>query len=231
MEFIPYKWACEMDPDIVKKANRIAESIERERATGKEIFPPTGSLYKTLSLTSPDEVSVVILGQDPYPTPGNAMGLAFSVQDGQPVPASLKNIYKEMHDDLGVDVPNTGDLTPWAKSGVLLLNTVLSVESGKPESHKKLGWQVVTRDIIRVCLEQPQPIVFLLWGRHANALLPEEEINRYTQKYAVRASHPSPLGCRKGNSEIPAFLGSKPFSKANELLDKNIPWGSVNDGE
>ncbi|AGF72332.1 uracil-DNA glycosylase [Corynebacterium halotolerans] len=154
-----------------------------------------------------DEVKVLIVGQDPYPTPGHAMGLSFSTRPGVRPPRSLANIYRELHDDLGVDPPEDGDLTPWADQGVLLLNRVLSVRPGKAASHRRKGWEPVTEAAIRALAAREKPLVAILWGRDAQstgAFL--GDVPR------VESPHPSPLSASRG------FFGSRPFSRANELL-------------
>jgi uracil-DNA glycosylase len=152
-------------------------------------------------------VRVLIVGQDPYPTPGNAVGLSFSVAPDVRLPASLRNIYKEMVDDLGVPMPSNGDLTPWTQQGVLLLNRVLSVEPGKAGSHRGKGWEAVTEQAIRALAERDKPLVAILWGRDARNLRP-----LMPGVPCVESAHPSPLSARNG------FFGSKPFSRANEML-------------
>ena len=185
-----------------------------------------------LELTPPEAVRCVILGQDPYPTPGVANGLAFSASPGQKIPPSLRNIFKELAADLGCPLPSGPDLTPWAERGVLLLNTTLTVRAGEAQSHAKWGWQTVTGEILRVCAQLPQPLVFLLWGQHAlkaaETAIRAETLSSSGNKRVLRSSHPSPLGANKGSAEIPAFLGSRPFSRVNALLSamgaEEIEW-------
>lgn len=178
----------------------------------KQIYPPRGKIFNALKTTPFGDIKVVILGQDPYHGYGQAHGLCFSVNKGVALPPSLKNIYKEMEEDLGIVQPKHGYLQSWAAQGVLMLNTVLTVEEGKPNSHAKLGWQTFTDEIIKLVNTQEKPIVFLLWGR--NAINKAKFINQ--NKHLVLTSvHPSPLSAYGG------FFGCKHFSKCNEFLTKN----------
>lgn len=178
----------------------------------KMIFPPKNYILRALSLTDYDDVKVVILGQDPYHGLGEANGLAFSVNDGIKLPPSLKNIYKELHDDLGIDIPNKGDLTCWAKEGVLLLNSVLTVEKDKPASHKNLGWEKFTDSIISKVNEKNTSVVFILWGNFARS---KKALITNPIHLVLESTHPSPFSCNNG------FFGSRPFSKTNNFLKKN----------
>lgn len=184
--------------------------------SGKEFLPKKEQIWTALELTPVEEVKVVILGQDPYPTPGNAHGLAFSVlSDVRPLPASLKNIYKEMENDIGIKGPKHGYLEAWSKRGVLLLNTVLSVEAGAPQSHSKVGWEEVTDKIIEVVAENCNNVIFVLWGRSAQAK--KKLLAGYLDKKGHRvfeSAHPSPLSASRG------FFGSKPFSTINAWRDE-----------
>jgi uracil-DNA glycosylase len=188
---------------------QIKAFLLQEKAAGKVIYPPSSMIFQALNTTPFDKVRVVILGQDPYHNPGEAMGLSFSVPRGVRVPASLKNIYKELQDDLGIEPATNGDLTAWAEQGVLLLNTSLTVEQNQPASHSNIGWQLFTDEIIIKLAQQTRPIVFMLWGKHAQSKIPLIEANK--QHLILSAAHPSPLA--RG-----AFFGSKPFSQANNWL-------------
>lgn len=190
--------------NIVKFVNKVYKE--------KTIFPPKGRILSALDITDYNDVKVVILGQDPYHGIGEANGLAFSVNDGVKIPPSLKNIYKELHDDLGVEIPNTGNLESWAKEGVLLLNSVLTVEKDKPASHKNIGWETFTDSIIKKLNERDKPIVFILWGNFAKS---KKELITNPKHLVLTSSHPSPFSVNYG------FFGSKPFSKTNEFLRKN----------
>ena len=207
---IPGAWAARMNPAALDKAANLSR-----RADAETVLPPRHQLFRALQLTPPESVRCVILGQDPYHTPGVANGLAFSANAGCKVPPSLRNIFKELCADIGCPAPTSPDLTPWAEQGVLLLNTILTVRPGAAGSHAGWGWQTVTADLLRVCAELPQPIMFLLWGRHAQkaGLRPPTETKQY-----LCSSHPSPLGASKASADVPAFLGSRPFSKTNAFL-------------
>lgn len=212
------KWSELLSPQAIQTSMALSERAKEESEAGHSIYPPQEKIFQALTLTPPERVKVVIIGQDPYHGPGQANGLAFSVAPGVPIPPSLRNIYKELHDDIGCAIPESGDLTPWAKRGVLLLNTSLTVEQGRPASHSDWGWNTFVLDICRVCLELPQPVVFLLWGGYARAFTASLHISRIDNKACFFSSHPSPLGAMKSNGVVPAFLGSRPFSAANRFL-------------
>ena len=182
----------------------------------KEFLPSRENIWRALELTPLDSIKVVILGQDPYPTPGNAHGLAFSVMpDVRPIPASLKNIYKELVSDIGFVSPNHGNLEEWAKRGVMLLNTVLTVEAGSPQSHTKIGWEEVTDQIIRSIAARSENVIFILWGKSAQ--VKKKLLSLYLDKNKHRvfeSAHPSPLSASKG------FFGTKPFSTVNRWLQE-----------
>ena len=175
----------------------------------KTIFPPKHDIFKALRLTDYDNIKIVILGQDPYHGTGEAEGLSFSVQDGIRKPPSLKNIFKELKDDLGYDEPESGSLIRWAKEGVLLLNSLLTVEKDKPLSHKKLGWETFTDEIIKKINEKETPVVFILWGAYARS---KKVYITNPNHFIIESAHPSPFSARNG------FFGSKPFSRANNFL-------------
>ncbi|WP_019121269.1 uracil-DNA glycosylase [Brevibacillus massiliensis] len=175
------------------------------------VYPERDELFTALRLTSYADTKVVILGQDPYHGPGQAHGLSFSVKPGAKIPPSLKNIYKELQDDLGCYIPNNGYLVKWAEQGVLLLNTVLTVRAGSPNSHKGIGWENLTDRIIQLVNRREKPAVFILWGNHAQEKRPLIDENRHC---ILSSAHPSPFSARKG------FFGSKPFSAANHFLQK-----------
>lgn len=226
---VPSAWAERIEPSVLKRAAELAERAERLRESGENILPPQACIFRALDLTPPERVRCVILGQDPYPTPGAANGLAFSANPGEKIPPSLRNIFQELAADLGCPMPSGPDLTAWARQGVLLLNTCLTVRAGEAQSHAKWGWQAVTGDILRVCAELPQALVFLLWGRHAIRTaekilcFPENHSgaksgNPIGGKRVICSSHPSPLGAKKGSADIPAFFGSRPFSRTNAFL-------------
>lgn len=185
----------------------------------KTIFPPKDYIFNALKLTSFKDTKVVIVGQDPYHGEGEAHGLSFSVQEGIKLPPSLKNIYKELEDDLGISPALKGDLTKWAKEGVLLLNAVLTVEKDKPASHRNKGWELLTDYIIKILNTKEEPVVFILWGNFAKE---KAQLITNPNHYIVTSPHPSPFSARSG------FFGSKPFSKANNYLKskglKEIDW-------
>lgn len=174
-----------------------------------KVYPPKEDLFKALKLTPYQDTKVVILGQDPYHGPGQAHGLSFSVKPGVRIPPSLVNIYKELQSDLGVPIPNHGTLVHWAEQGVLLLNTVLTVRDGEANSHKGLGWERFTDAVIEKLNERDKPVVFILWGSHAQKK--GAFIDR-KKHLVIQSVHPSPLSVHRG------FFGSRPFSKANAFL-------------
>ncbi len=178
-----------------------------------EVYPPAGREFFALEKTQPQAVRVVILGQDPYHEPGQAMGLAFSVAKGTALPPSLRNIYQELQNDLGIVPAPHGDLTSWAEQGVLLLNTVLTVEKGKANSHAVWGWQRLTDAVISATNALPQPMAFVLWG--AQAQKKAALVRTQAPRLLLSAPHPSPLSSYRG------FFGSKPFSKINAFLQEN----------
>lgn len=184
--------------------------IVNEEYRTRQIFPPADDIFNAFHLTPLHEVKVVILGQDPYHGTGQAHGLCFSVRPGVEIPPSLVNIYKELHDDLGCSIPNHGCLTKWAKQGVLLLNTVLTVRAHQANSHKGIGWEEFTDAAIRKLNEQDRPIVFILWGRPAQA---KKTMLHNPKHLILEAPHPSPLSAYRG------FFGSRPFSQANRFLE------------
>ncbi len=184
--------------------------LQAEKAAGKRIFPKGSAYFRALDLTPLDAVKVVILGQDPYHGPGQAHGLCFSVQPGVRVPPSLVNIYKEMQSDLGIPPARHGFLEHWARQGVLLLNNVLTVEMGLAASHQGRGWETFTDAVVRLVNAKPEPVVFMLWGAHAQRKAAFVDSSRHL---VLKSAHPSPLSAHNG------FLGSRPFSKANAFLE------------
>jgi uracil-DNA glycosylase len=182
-----------------------------EVAAGRGFYPPGDQVFNALALTPFDEVRVVILGQDPYHGAGQAMGLCFSVPAGVPLPPSLRNIYEELERDVGIPRPTSGDLTPWAERGVLLLNAVLTVSPGKPASHAGKGWERFTDRVIGELSEGREGIVFLLWGRYAQEKGSHVDATRH---HVLTASHPSPYS-------VSGFFGCRHFSKANSILESS----------
>ena len=209
MEFFKNSWDNVLEEEMAKPYFVDMLNFLDGEYNSKKIYPPRNKIFNALKTTPFGNIKVVILGQDPYHGYGQAHGLCFSVNKGVALPPSLKNIYKEMESDLGITQPNHGYLQSWAKQGVLLLNTVLTVEEGNPNSHAKIGWQTYTDQIIKIANTQDNPIVFLLWGR--NAINKAKFINQ--NKHLVLTSvHPSPLSAYGG------FFGCKHFSKCNEFL-------------
>ncbi len=199
-------WARALAP-ISNEIAAMGDFLREEAAAGRDYLPADRNILRAFSYPL-DDVRVLIVGQDPYPTPGHAVGLSFSVDRAvRPVPRSLQNIYKELHDDLGIDIPDHGDLGAWASNGVMLLNRVLTVQSGLTGSHRGRGWEAVTEAAIRALVARPRPLVAILWGRDAASLSP-----LLGSIPAIVSAHPSPLSARNG------FFGSRPFSRANELL-------------
>ena len=186
----------------------LVQQLHAEKAAGRTIFPPGGLIFRAFDLCPLERTKVVILGQDPYHGYGQAMGLSFSVPPGVPAPPSLKNIFKEIETDLGVQMSGSPDLTPWARQGVLLLNTVLTVRAGEPTSHSGLGWQTFTDAVIRTVSERRDGVVFLLWGSYARSKAPLIDGARHL---VLEAAHPSPLA--RG-----AFFGCRHFSRCNDYL-------------
>jgi len=184
----------------------------QEKQNKEVIFPAGTKIFAALDQTSFNKVKVVILGQDPYHGAGQANGLCFSVNKGITVPPSLKNIFKELHSDIGIDLPRNGDLGPWASQGVLLLNSVLTVRANQPASHQNKGWENFTDTIIKILSERKEHLVFMLWGLFARS---KKNLIDTSSHYILEASHPSPFSAHSG------FLGCKHFSKANDYLVKN----------
>ncbi len=190
----------------------LVEFLKTEKSSKQVVYPPGPFIFNAFNLTDLDQVKVVIIGQDPYHGPNQAHGLSFSVQKGIPAPPSLMNIYKEIQNDLGItNLKTKGDLTYWAKQGVLLLNATLTVRANKPNSHAGIGWQRFTDKVIQVLNEQCEHLVFMLWGNFAK----EKGMHIDTKKHLIlKAAHPSPFSADKG------FFGCKHFSKTNEYLIK-----------
>lgn len=185
--------------------------IKTEKAQGKTIYPPGPLIFNAFEQTPFKKVKVVILGQDPYHGPGQAHGLCFSVPDGIAPPPSLVNIYKELHTDIGLPIPATGNLTHWAHQGVLLLNAVLTVRANEPASHSKIGWMEFTDNVIKKISSEKEGVVFLLWGRFAQE---KQVLIDETRHHVLKAAHPSPFSANNG------FFGCRHFSKTNELLQR-----------
>ena len=215
-EQVPTSWKPVLDPVLTgEEARRLGGWLRAEEAAGKLVYPPRGTRLKALELTPLEEVKVVILGQDPYHGPGQAMGLCFAVPEGVKVPPSLVNIYKELEADLAIPPPSHGDLSSWARQGVLLLNNTLTVEAGQAGSHAGRGWDLVTDACVAAVAAREVPSVFILWGSHAQAKAKRIAGLRDGRHHIIESPHPSPLSAHRG------FFGSKPFSRANAFLTEN----------
>ena len=201
-------WAEALEP-VADQIAAMGEFLRAEVAAGRRYLPAGDNVLRAFKQPF-DDVRVLIVGQDPYPTPGHAVGLSFSVAEAvRPLPRSLENIFAEYASDLGYPAPSCGDLTPWAERGVLLLNRVLTVRPGNPASHRGKGWEVVTECAIRALVDRRRPMVAILWGRDASTLKP---MLAGSDCVSIESPHPSPLSASRG------FFGSRPFSRANELL-------------
>jgi len=203
-------WKAVLNP-LFENPNfsKIAAHLKTEKALNKTIYPKGSQIFNAFEQTPFDEVKVVILGQDPYHNPGQAMGLSFSVPDGIKIPPSLLNIFKELKNDTGTAIPNTGNLTSWANQGVLLLNAVLTVRENEPASHAKIGWINFTDEVIKILSNQKSRLVFILWGNFA---IQKQVLIDATKHKILKAAHPSPLSAYNG------FWGCKHFSATNEYL-------------
>ncbi|MCU5378048.1 uracil-DNA glycosylase [Bacillus cereus] len=207
--------ASEFEKEYYRK---LADFLKEEYST-HVVYPKREDIFSALEYTSYENTKVVILGQDPYHGPNQAHGLSFSVQPGIKTPPSLLNMYKELRDEYGYEIPNNGYLVKWAEQGVLLLNTVLTVRQGEANSHKGQGWEHFTDRVIELLNEREKPIIFILWGRHAQA---KKKLITNTKHHIIESVHPSPLSARRG------FFGSKPYSKVNTILvnmgEREIDW-------
>ena len=205
---------------------RLENFLAREKAEGRIVYPPDEQIFNAFRLTDFNDVKAVIVGQDPYHEAGEAMGLSFSVPSNVAVPPSLVNIYKELHADLGCPIPSSGDLTAWAKEGVLLLNSVLSVRARQAASHAGIGWERFTDKAISLLGRRDKPTAFILWGRYAQK---KRSLINPKKHLIIESAHPSPLSANRG------FFGSKPFSKVNDFLAKNgippINWEVICSGK
>lgn len=211
MEQLTNSWKDLLAREAEEPYYKLLETFLERQYNEATVYPEKENIFNALQLTDYNDVKVVILGQDPYHGPNQAHGLSFSVEKGQKLPPSLKNMMKELQQDIGCEIPEHGDLTSWAKQGVLLLNTVLTVQAGKANSHKGQGWEQLTNAIIEHLAKRDQPIVFLLWGKPAQSK--RMLIERISDKHIILQSpHPSPLSAHRG------FFGSRPYSKANEAL-------------
>jgi uracil-DNA glycosylase len=216
-------WAPLLEEEMEKTYYQQLRKVLREEYQTKVIYPDQDDIYNALQFTAFNETKVVIIGQDPYHGPGQAHGLSFSVKPGVKIPPSLKNIYKELQTDLGCSIPNHGHLVEWTKQGVLLLNAVLTVQAGIPNSHKSLGWEMFTDKVIETLDQRETPVVFILWGRFAQQ---KQQLITSSKHLIIKSPHPSPFSAHKG------FFGSRPFSQTNAFLrkigSKEINWQITN---
>ena len=223
MVTIGNEWDALLQDEFQKDYYQQLRAFLTEEYKSGPVYPPKEDIFNALKYTSYSDVKLVILGQDPYHGPGQAHGMCFSVRPGVPMPPSLQNIFKELHDDIGIFPPKTGYLVPWAREGVLLLNTVLTVRDGQPNSHKNQGWEQLTDRIITLLGEREHPIVFLLWGSHARK---KKELIHAPHHLILECAHPSPLSAHRG------FFGCEHFSKANQFLYDHgidpVDWNVVN---
>lgn len=211
MAFLINDWQDYLKDEFEKPYYLALRAFLKEAYQKDIIYPPMHDLYNALHLTSYKDTKVVILGQDPYHGKGQAHGLAFSVKEGIKLPPSLLNIFKELESDLGISINSSGDLTKWAKEGVLLLNTTLTVKEASPLSHQGKGWETLTDSIIKVLAKKEMPLVFILWGANARS---KKAFLKNTPHLILESAHPSPLSAYRG------FFGSRPFSKCNAFLNK-----------
>jgi len=211
MAILTNDWAPIMEEEFQKDYYINMREFLKEEYSSYTIYPDMYDIFNALHYTNYENTKVVILGQDPYHGPNQAHGLSFSVKPEVSIPPSLKNIYKELQDDIGVPIPNHGSLIHWAKQGVLLLNTVLTVRKKQPNSHKGKGWEHFTNEVIRKVNVKTDPVVFILWGRHAQS---KEELITAKHHLVIKSPHPSPFSANKG------FFGSQPFSRTNRFLEK-----------
>lgn len=212
MSALPSGWNTALAEEFKKPYYlQLYKKIKEEYDT-KVVYPPSDEIFTAFSLTDLKDVKVLILGQDPYHEPGQAHGLSFSVKPGIQIPPSLQNIYKELHDELGLYIPNNGYLTKWASQGVLMLNTVLTVRAHSANSHKGLGWEEFTDAAIRALNDMDKPVVYMLWGSNAQS---KEKMLNNPKQLVLKAPHPSPLSSYRG------FFGCNHFIKCNEFLKNN----------
>lgn len=212
LENLSGEWRAVLQEEASKEYyKRLMEFLDHEYASAI-VYPEKKAVFSALEATGFDDVKVVIIGQDPYHGKEQAHGMSFSVQKGMKVPPSLKNIYKELQEDLGIEPVQHGFLMEWAQQGVLLLNTVLTVREGQANSHKGKGWEQFTDKIIQTLNDREKPVIFILWGKHAEQ---KENMITNTQHAIIKSPHPSPFSAHKG------FFGSRPFSRVNDILKEN----------
>jgi uracil-DNA glycosylase len=212
MAILKNDWSEYLEQEFSKPYYLKLRAFLKEEYRTRVIYPDMYDIFNALHYTSLKETKVVILGQDPYHGEGQAHGLSFSVKPGVKPPPSLQNIFQELRNDLGCSIPNNGYLLPWAKQGVLLLNTVLTVRANEANSHRNIGWELFTDKVIETVNQKREPVVFILWGRHAQE---KAALITNPNHFLIRSPHPSPFSANRG------FFGSRPFSQANEFLRAN----------
>lgn len=205
-------WQEVVGEEFDKPYYKVLRTFLKEEYENKTIYPPKDKIWTAFETTPFHEVKVVILGQDPYHGPNQAHGLSFSVQPGVTKPPSVRNMFKELNEDIGCEIPEDGTLTKWAEQGVMMLNTVLTVQKGKAHSHKGKGWEQFTDEVIRKLSERDKPVIFVLWGKAAQA---KKELIDLDKNDVIESPHPSPFSAKRG------FFGSRPYSKVNELLKEH----------
>lgn len=210
MFIITKNWYQKLKSEFESKNYQELEKWLNKEYQNKIIYPEPEKVFNALNLVKYEDVKVVIIGQDPYHNPNQAHGLSFSVEKDIAIPPSLQNIYKELNTDIGCYIPNNGNLTKWANQGILLLNSVLTVEQNKPNSHKNKGWEKITTKVVELLNERESPVIFLLWGGNAKSIGKNINTNKH---FVLTAVHPSPLSANQGG-----WFGCKHFSKTNEIL-------------
>ena len=219
MDMPPTSWKPLLSDEVLKPYYlKIQQFLERQDKLGKVIYPPRKDIFNAFNLTTPQNVKVVIIGQDPYHGYGQAHGLCFSVKKGAKIPPSLRNIFKELEDDIGCEIPIHGDLSHWASQGVFLLNTILTVEEKQASSHQGIGWEEFTDKVIQTISDNKEKVVFILWGNYARK---KEYLIDSKKHLVIESAHPAAEIYAGGKA---CFFGSKPFSRANQYLTSPIDW-------
>jgi uracil-DNA glycosylase len=219
MDMPPTSWKPLLSDEVLKPYYlKIQQFLERQDKLGKVIYPPRKDIFNAFNLTTPQNVKVVIIGQDPYHGYGQAHGLCFSVKKGAKIPPSLRNIFKELEDDIGCEIPIHGDLSHWASQGVFLLNTILTVEEKQASSHQGIGWEEFTDKVIQTISDNKEKVVFILWGNYARK---KEYLIDSKKHLVIESAHPAAEIYAGGKA---GFFGSKPFSRANQYLTSPIDW-------
>ena len=219
IELLPNSWKSLLLGELSKPYFiEIQQFLDQQKNSGLTIYPTSKDIFKAFRITLPKQVRVVIIGQDPYHGNGQANGLCFSVKKGTKIPPSLRNIYKELEDDIQCEIPIHGDLSRWAKKGVFLLNTILTVEESMPSSHQRIGWEIFTDKVIQMISQNQDKVVFILWGNHARK---KKKLIDNNKHLIIESPHPAAEIYSGGKA---GFFGSKPFSRANQYLPKPLDW-------